>query len=95
MVVYDVVKDNYEVVGQSYTYNWQQGTKLMWVDESKFIYNDFDSNRKQYISKIYDVKSKETKSIDYPIYDCYGEKFAISLNFERLNIVIADYIIVT
>ena len=91
MVVYNVKNDSYTVVGQSYAYNWQQGTKLMWIDESKFIYNDFDSNRKQYTSKIYDVKSKETKAIDYPIYDCYGEKFAISLNFERLNVVRADY----
>lgn len=91
IVVYDVKNDSYVIVGQSYAYNWQQGTKLMWLDESKFIYNDFDSNRKQYISKIYDVKSKKTEVIDYPIYDCYGEKFAISLNFERLNIVRADY----
>lgn len=91
IVVYNVKNDSYEVVGQSYAYNWQQGAKLMWLDESNFIYNDFDSNRKQYISKIYDVKSKETKAIDYPIYDCYRKKFAISLNFERLNIVRADY----
>ena len=91
MVVYDIVNDNYEVVGQSHTYNWQQGTKLMWVDKYRFIYNDFDESRKQYISKIYDLKTKETKVIDFPIYDCFGDKFAISLNFERLDIARADY----
>lgn len=91
MVVYDVVNDSYEIAGQSYTYNWQQGTKLMWVNEYRFICNDFDSARKQYISKIYDIKSKETKIIEYPIYDCFEDKFAISLNFERLDIARADY----
>lgn len=91
MVVYDLVKDEYETIGQSYTYNWQQGTKLMWIDEYRFIYNDFDESRKQYISKIYDIKLKDEKIIDYPIYDCFEDKFAISLNFERLDIARADY----
>jgi len=91
MVVYDMLNDSYEAVGQSHTYNWQQGTKLMWIDVYRFIYNDFDESTKQYISKIYDVKSKETKIVDFPIYDCFEDKFAISLNFERLNIARADY----
>jgi len=63
----------------------------MWVDKYRFIYNDFDKIRKQYISKIYDIKSKVTQIINYPIYDCFEDKFAISLNFERLNITRADY----
>lgn len=91
IVLYDLPNDKYEVAGQSHTYNWQQGTKLMWVDEYKFIYNDFDKNTNQYISKIYDIKSKEAKVINYPIYDCFEDQFAISLNFERLNISRADY----
>lgn len=91
IILYDVGNDNYEIVGSTYTYNWQQGAKLMWIDHYKFIYNDFDRERKKYISKIYDLKSKKTRIIDYPIYDCFGEKYAMSLNFERLNITRADY----
>lgn len=91
IVVYNVNKDCYKEVGKSSTYNWQQGTKLMWIGDYKFIYNDFDNSQKKYISKIYNIKTKETKVINYPIYDCYEDKFAISLNFERLNIARADY----
>jgi len=91
MIVYDIANENYERIGQSDTYNWQQGTKLMWIDEYRFIYNDFDKNRKKYISKIYDIESNETKVIDFPIYDSFEDKFAISLNFERLDIARADY----
>lgn len=91
LVLYDVDNGSYEIIGQSYTYNWQQGTKLMWVDKYTFIYNDFDSEKKQYISKICDVKTKETIVVDYPIYDCFKNEFAISLNFERLDIARADY----
>lgn len=91
MVIYDVLNDSYKVVGKSHTYNWQQGTKLMWIDEYRFIYNDFDKSRKKYISKIYDIKTEVTKIIDFSIYDCFEDKFAISLNFERLDIARADY----
>lgn len=91
IVLYDVNKEQYEIVGSSSTYNWQQGTKLMWIDDYKFIYNDFDNDKKQYIAKIYNVKTKETRVINSPIYDCYKDKFAISLNFERLDIARADY----
>lgn len=91
IVVYDVLNTSYEIISQSYTYNWQQGTKLMWLNSNKFIFNDFNQIKKQYISKIYDVNTKEITIIDYPIYDCYNEEFAISLNFERLDIARADY----
>lgn len=91
MVVYDINGDSYEVVGQSCTYNWQQGTKLMWVDDYRFIYNDFDDEKQQYVARIYDIKTHETRTINSPIYDCFGGEFAISLNFERLDIARADY----
>ena len=91
IVIYDVVNENYEKISTSNTYNWQQGARLMWIDKYKFIHNDFDYVRNKYISKIFDIKLKKNSVIDYPIYDCYEDEFAIGLNFERLNIVRADY----
>jgi len=91
MTLYDVKNNTFKNIGQSHTYNWQQGTKLMWVDNYKFIYNDFNKEKKQYISKIYDIKLDKTRTISFPIYDCYEDKIAISLNFERLDIARADY----
>ena len=91
MVVYDIKNDSYEVVDKSYTYNWQQGTKLMWVGEFEFIFNSYNKEKNSYISKIYNIKTKEFKQIDFPIYDCFKKKYAISLNFDRLNIGRGDY----
>ncbi|MEA2018421.1 MAG: glycosyl transferase [Campylobacterota bacterium] len=91
LVLYDVLEKSYEAIGKSYTYNWQQGTKLMWIDKYKFIYNDFNNIQKHYISKIYDLESNKSRVIDYAIYDCYEDKFAISLDFERLGVVRKDY----
>ncbi len=90
IILYDIELDKYEKIDTSYAYNWQQGTKLMWINENEFIYNNFDKEGKKYISKIYNVATKETKVIAYPIYDA-TDKFAISLNFERLNIGRGDY----
>ena len=91
MVVYDIKNDSYEVVDKSYTYNWQQGTKLMWVGEFEFIFNSYNKEKNSYISKIYNIKTKEFKKIDFPIYDCFKKRYAISLNFDRLNIGRGDY----
>ncbi len=89
IILYDVKNNRFEVIDKSYSYNWQQGSRLMWIDDYKFIYNNFENGK--YISKIYDIKTKSFTVIDFPIYDCFRHKFAISLNFERLNINRSDY----
>ncbi len=73
----------------SSTYNWQQGTKLQWLTNNKFIYNDYEDDK--YTSKIYDTGNNTFQIIDSPIYDCYKDKYALSLNFERLNALTPDY----
>ena len=75
LVLYDIKKDKYELIDKSYTYNWQQGTKLMWLSEFEFSYNNFNKEKNIYISKIYNIKTKNFKIIDFPIYDCFEDKF--------------------
>ena len=89
IVLYDIKNNKYKIIDKSFAYNWQQGSKLMWVDKYKFIYNVFEDN--EYKSKIYDIKNNCFKIVDFPIYDTYKDKFAISLNFERLDIGRGDY----
>lgn len=91
IIVYDIVNDSYQAVGRSYAYNWQQGCKLMWIDTYKIIYNNYDKKNSKYISIIYDVESHNSKIIDFPIYDTFMSEFALSLNFDRLNLLRPDY----
>lgn len=91
LVLSNLVSGEKIVVDQIYSYNWQQGCKLMWLSKERFIYNNYNSEKNCYISKIYDVNSGLVKIINEPIYDCYKEDFALSLNFERLNIGRGDY----
>jgi len=88
IVLFDLKNNTYELIDKSYSYNWQQGSRLMWIDKYKFIYNNFENG--EYVSKIYNIKTKSFKIINFPIYDVYND-FAISLNFERLDITRGDY----
>lgn len=79
------------VVDKTFAYNWQQGAKMMWLSNNKFIYNIFCDNTKSYKSKIYDTKSKSCEEINFPIYDCFDEDLAYTLNYERLMDLRPDY----
>ncbi|MCK4956706.1 MAG: glycosyl transferase, partial [Candidatus Cloacimonetes bacterium] len=91
LVLYDIKLDKYDIIDSLYAYNWQQGSKLMWLNDFEFIYNNYDKKANKYISKIYNIKKKSFSIIDFPIYDTFEKTFAISINFERLNIGRADY----
>jgi len=69
-------------------YNWQQGSKLMWVDEDNFVFNDYLKGK--YISRIFNIKTKKETIINFPIYDVHCD-FAYTLSFEKLMEVRPDY----
>lgn len=76
---------------KSYAYNWQQGSKLQWLEKNTFIFNDFDSKRNIYVSNIVNTDTcKIVKQIDFPIYDCY-KNYGLSINYDRLNLLRPDY----
>jgi hypothetical protein len=89
IVLYDINHSDFKIIDKSFAYNWQQGSRLMWIDDYKFIYNVFEND--EYKSKIYDIKNRSFEVIDFPIYDAFKNEFAISLNFERLDIGRGDY----
>ncbi|MFI3283847.1 MAG: glycosyltransferase family 2 protein [Erysipelotrichaceae bacterium] len=85
----DILVDK-EKVSSSKSWNWQQGAMSSWLDENHIIHNDFSGTH--YISKIVNIDTKEVKIIDFPIYSLAKNKtFALSLNFNRLAQLRADY----
>lgn len=72
-------------------YNWQQGAKIMWLDDFHFSFNFFDEGKKAFGTKIIDVrKSYLPKVANTPLYDA-NSKTGLSLSFEKLNEIMPDY----
>ncbi len=83
---YDLPTKEWIKIGETDSFNWQQGAMLQWLpgdgNENKVIYNF--SDKKKFYSRIYDVVTKESKVINYPIYGIMPDgKSAIALNYER------------
>lgn len=75
----------------SYSYNWQQGSRLQWIDDERFIYNDYDLEKNDFCSIIVNAKEASiNKKLSFPIYDVHSN-YALSLNFSRLAMLRPDY----
>ncbi|HHX8576195.1 hypothetical protein R7D66_05025 [Vibrio sp. Vb2354] len=77
---------------KSRAFNWQQGTKLQWLSNECFIFNDYENG--EYVSRIVDLEvGKVVDTLPLPIYDTFvGEsEYALTTSFERLSIFAPDY----
>ena len=86
----DIKTDQTLVVEKTSAYNWQQGSRLQWLDDDRFIFNYFDFTGQKYVSKLYSVMNENSIVIPYPVYDCFNNT-AISIDFERLYQLNPDY----
>lgn len=90
LVLFNATNDNSKIIDSTTAYNWQQGCRLQWISDNEIIYNVFADG--MYKSKIFNTKTDRfTKTIDFPVYDCYLNKFALSVSFERLAAFNPDY----
>ena len=84
--LYDITNNKSEKIGTTRTLNFQQGSRAQWLGpdhKSKIIFNDCINN--SYVSKIYDLNTKETKIIPLPIFSVSVDgKYIISADYERL-----------
>lgn len=83
---YDILTGEWHHIGESDSYNWQQGAMLQWMpgegNENKVIYNCSRNNH--LISRIHDIKTGEDRELDWSIYGLTPDgKKSIALNMER------------
>src|SRR5690606_35028169 len=87
--VYDTRSKEIVFSHESHAYNWQQGTKAQWLNERKFIFNNYVDG--QYVSMMVDLIEGKIENIPCPIYDCFNTDYALTLTFERLMALRPDY----
>ena len=84
--LYDITTNTHIHLTDSYAFNWQIGSRLQWINNKKFIYNDYSFKSKNYVSKIFNLDQNQIEQVfELPIYDCYQDKFALTLNFLTFN----------
>ncbi len=79
-------RDTWREIGTSRAWNWQQGCMLQWLPGSKreFLWNDRDGDR--FVCRIYDLRSRRTRTIPHPIYTLAPDgRSALAPDFRRLN----------
>lgn len=91
-ICYATSENQFEVLGTTLAWNTQQGAMLRFVNDNLIAWNDFDSEKNQYMTVFYDVNAKKKTELDIPLYDISddGTK-GLSVDFERLNIDAEGY----
>jgi hypothetical protein len=80
-------------IGDTVSWNWQQGSMLQWLGgEDLIIYNDWDSGNSRNIARIVDLEGRSVKNLPIPVGAVSPDgKYAVSYDFERLNIGMPGY----
>lgn len=82
---YDLINHNWHIIGESDSWNWQQGAMAQWIEgnsKEKIVFNTSDGDH--LISKIVDITTGKQKQIDWPIYGVTSDgKKSVSLDLER------------
>ncbi len=70
---FEIGKKNYNKIGITYAWNYQEGCRLQWIDNRHIIYND--RSEKGFCSKVFDIETnKIVKKYDYPVYSISRKK---------------------
>lgn len=82
--------DEIDIIGETFSYTWQQGARSQWVDDNMVMYNVFENGK--YLSKVYSLIDKKIiKTFDFPVQDSYRNSYFLSLNYRRVMNLRPDY----
>lgn len=90
--IYDMQTKEQKTVGQTRTWNWQQGAMEQWVDANTVSYNSFDAERNVYQAIRVNIETGARCAIDRAAY-IFNMAFTkyLSLNFYRLDMFAKGY----
>jgi hypothetical protein len=91
IILLNVKNNKFYKIGETNAWNWQQGSRLQWIDNNRFVFNDFDRSKNAYIARIFNVKKNDFENnLDFPVNDVFSE-ISLSLNYDRLTLLTPDY----
>ena len=79
-----------EVIGETFSYNWQQGARAMWLTDDLVLYNAFEEGK--YVARVYSMREKKViKTFNCPVQEARGIDYFLSINYRRIMAVRPDY----
>lgn len=88
--LYDPTKKEDIAIDDSYSYNWQQSCRTIWLDNDCFIYNVYENNK--YCSKVFNIRDRKiVRTFDRPVQDAFGKQYYLSINYRRIMRLRPDY----
>ena len=89
IVIIDLQNDNkWTKIGETTTWNWQQGNRLQWIPGSseEIIWNDRSDDGQRFVSRLYNTQSKKTRTLPRPIYTISPDGLtALTHDYERMK----------
>jgi len=81
-------------IGTTTAWNWQQGCRLQWrLNSDEIAWNDRADDNSHFITKLYNFKTKATRTLPRPIYHISPDgKHATSEDFQRIAWGGCDYV---
>jgi len=92
---FDLQKGNqWTKIGTTTAWNWQQGCRLQWrLNSDEIAWNDRASDNSHFITKLYNFKTKTTRTLPRPIYHISPDgKTATSEDFQRIKWAGCNYV---
>lgn len=81
---YDIPSGKWHHVGESDSWNWQQGCMAQWLSDDEIIYNSSENNH--HIAIIHNIKTGMERKIDWAVYGIMPDgRKSISLDMERAH----------
>lgn len=75
----------------SRAFNFQQGTRLQWVTNRSFVYNDVSDDGSHYVARQVDLDTNQEVTYAKPVQDSWKDHYFIALNYQRLYTLRPDY----
>ena len=87
----DLITNKCKIIDETSSFNWQQGSRLQWIDNNRYIYNKYCDKNLSFYSCKYDNKNKKYETYDLPIQSGFKNKYFLSIDYSILNSYRTDY----
>jgi hypothetical protein len=81
---------NRKVIAQTQAFNYQMGARLHWLDNNRFIFNDWNKDMDHVCGYIYSCSDEKLTVLHSSIFDTCNDLF-ITLEFDHLTAIGSEY----